>query len=147
MHFSTANFLFMVICGIVHPHAFFVSSQCMWYCWVCASNFNFVYFFSGSITNARIALKNLGTLTYNFQECNDKHAQDLAQHLEELYTQYYEYLPNKDGLVIRPRCQVALQNIRRKLHRRRVSLKCSALLKWLFTKFKLCEIEWSWAKG
>jgi len=82
-----------------------------------------------SITKARIALKNLETLTYNFQEYNDKHAQDLAQHLEELYTQYYEYLPNKDGLVIRPRCQVALQNTRRKLHRRRVSLKCSALLK------------------
>ena len=82
-----------------------------------------------SITKARIALKNLETLTYNFQECNDKHAQDLAQHLEELYTQYYEYLPNKDGLVIRPRCQVTLQNIRRNLHRRRVSLKCSALLK------------------
>ena len=31
---------------------------------------------------ARVALKNIKTLTCNFQDGNDEHAQDLAEHLE-----------------------------------------------------------------
>ena len=41
------------------------------------------------ISKTRVVLKNLETLTYNFQECNCKDAQDLAEQLEDLYTIFY----------------------------------------------------------
>ena len=73
------------------------------------------------MVNARIALKNLETLTYNFTEIDYDHATALVSDLKQLYSKYQALLPKSRGLLLHPKSNTKM---RRKA---RLALKCSSL--------------------
>ena len=66
------------------------------------------------LVKARIALKNIKTLTYNF----------LSADLDELYSKYHALLPKCQGILLRPN---AIQYMRRKIQKPRFTLRYSTL--------------------
>lgn len=79
------------------------------------------------LVNARITLKNLETLTYNFTEIDYDHATALASDLEQLYSKYQALLPKSQGLLLHPKSNTKIQYMRRKVQKARLALKCSSL--------------------
>lgn len=79
------------------------------------------------LVNARITLKNLETLTYNFTETEYKHASALASDLQQLYSKYQGLLPKCQGLLLQPKLSSKIQYMRRKVQKARIALKCSSL--------------------
>ena len=76
---------------------------------------------------ARITLKNIETLTYNFTENECTQAINLASDLDNLYTKYYDLLPNHQGLILQPKSSIRIQYMRRKVQKARLTQKCSSL--------------------
>lgn len=74
---------------------------------------------------ARATLHQIETLTYNITE--KKILADLSANLKELYSNTYRLLPHKDGLVLRPRDQRQVTNMRRRVWKAKTLLKCSSL--------------------
>ncbi len=79
------------------------------------------------LVNARITLKNIETLTYNFTEMEYDHAKTLASDLEQLYSKYQALLPKCQGLILQPKSNMKIQYMRRKVQKARLALKCSSL--------------------
>ena len=79
------------------------------------------------LVNARITLKNIETLTYNFTETEYNHARNLASDLEQLYSKYQALLPKSHGLILQPKSNVKIQYMRRKVKKARAVMKCSSL--------------------
>ena len=76
------------------------------------------------LVKARIALKNIETLTYNFTDSKVEHATSLSAELNELYCKYEALLPKCEGI---PNANIATQYIRRKVQKAKCTLNCSSL--------------------
>ena len=76
---------------------------------------------------ARITLKNIETLTYNFTETEMEQAKALSADLDELYSKYHALLPKRQGILLRPNANVAIQYMRRKIQRAKFTLRCSTI--------------------
>ena len=76
---------------------------------------------------ARITLKNIETLTYNFTDSGTDHAKALRADLDKLYSKYHAILPKRQGILLRPNANVAIQYMRRKIRRARFNLRCSTI--------------------
>ena len=76
---------------------------------------------------ARITLKNIETLTYNFTDSETDQAKALRAELDELYSKYHAILPKRQGILLRPNANVAIQYMRRKIRRARFNLRCSTI--------------------
>lgn len=77
--------------------------------------------------STRATLHQIETLTYNVTENEREVLSDLSSKLKELYANSYDKLPNKDGLALRPRDQRQVINMRRRVWKAKVLLKCSSL--------------------
>ena len=77
--------------------------------------------------STRAVLHQIETLTYNITEKEKDILSDLDRSLRDLYSRTYCKLPNKDGLSLRPRDQRQVVNIRRRVWKAKVLLKCSSL--------------------
>ena len=76
---------------------------------------------------ARITLKNIETLTYNFTETELEQAKALSGDLDKLYCKYHALLPKHQGILLHPNAKVAIQYMRRKIQRARFTLRCSTI--------------------
>ena len=72
----------------------------------------------------RAALHQLETLTYNVTE---EEKDILSEVNEKLYSEFYRRMPNKEGLVLRPRNQRQVINMRRRVWKAKAVLRCSSL--------------------
>lgn len=77
--------------------------------------------------STRAVLHQIETLTYNITKNEKDVLADLNKKLRELYSSTYSRLPHKDGLALRPRDQRQVINMRRRVWKAKVLLKCSSL--------------------
>ena len=75
------------------------------------------------LVDARVTLKNIETLTYNFSEREYDQASALASDLDQLYSKYQALLPNNQGLILQPKASIKIQYMRRKVQKARLALK------------------------
>ncbi len=81
--------------------------------------------------STRAVLHQLETLTYNVTEDEKDTLADVNEKLRELYSAFYRRMPNKEGLVLRPRDQRQVINMRRRVWKAKVALlRCSSLPPW-----------------
>ncbi len=76
-----------------------------------------------AVTKARIATKNIESLTYNFTEDDAR----VVEELKCMCARYYEKLPHKEGLMLCHTNQQSRQYICRKVQRAKATLRCSLL--------------------
>lgn len=76
---------------------------------------------------SRITLKSIETLTYNFTETEMEQAKALRADLDELYSKYHALLAKRQGILLHPNANVAIQYMRRKVQRARFTLRCSTI--------------------
>ena len=69
---------------------------------------------------ARITLKNIETLTYNFTDSETDHAKALRADLDELYSKYHAIPPKRQGILLRPNANAAIQYMRRKIRKSKI---------------------------
>ena len=77
----------------------------------------------------RAALHQIETLTYNVTEEEKDILTDVNEKFRELYSNFYRRMPNKEGivLVLRPRDQLQVINMRRRVWKAKAVLRCSSL--------------------
>ena len=76
---------------------------------------------------ARITLKNVETLTYNFTETEMEQAKALSADLDELHSKYHALLPKRQGILLHPNANVVIQYMHRKIQRAKFTLRCSTI--------------------
>ena len=87
----------------------------------------------------RAALHQLETLTYNVTEEEKDILSEVNEKLREIYSEFYRRMPNKEGLVLRPRNQRQVINMRRRVWKAKAVLKCSSLPSWRHKKRAPCS--------
>ena len=80
--------------------------------------------------STRAVLHQLETLTYNVTENEKETLVDVNHKLKDLYCTFYERMPHKEGLILRPPDQRQIINTRRRVGKAKVALKCSSLPYW-----------------
>lgn len=75
----------------------------------------------------RAVLHQLETLTYNITEEEKDILTDVNERLREIYSNFYRRMPNKEGIVLRPRDQRQVINMRRRVWKAKAVLRCSSL--------------------
>ena len=70
----------------------------------------------------RAALYQLETLTYNVTEEEKGILTEVNKKLREIYSEFYRRMPNKEGIVLRPRGQRQVINMRRRVWKAKLLL-------------------------
>ena len=78
----------------------------------------------------RAALHQLETLTYNVTEKEKDILTEVNGKLREIYSEFYRRMPNKEGIVLRPRDQRQVINMQRRVWKAKAVLRCSSLPSW-----------------
>ena len=87
----------------------------------------------------RAALHQLETLTYNVTEEEKGILTEVNEKLREIYSEFYRRMPNKEGIVLRPRNQRQVINMRRRVWKAKAVLRCSSLPSWRRKKRAPCS--------
>ena len=78
----------------------------------------------------RSLLHQLETLTYSVTEKEKDTLIDVNEKLREVYTKFYKRMPNREGIILRPRDQCQVINMRRRVWKAKEVLRCSSLPSW-----------------
>ena len=78
----------------------------------------------------RAVLHQIENLTYNVTEEERDTLTDVNEKLKDIYSEFYRRMPHKEGLVLRPRDQRQVINMRRRVWKARAVLNCSSLPPW-----------------
>ena len=87
----------------------------------------------------RAALHQLETLTYNVTEEEKGILTEVNEKLREIYSEFYRRMPNKEGIVLRPRNQRQVINMQRRVWKAKAVLRCSSLPSWRRKKRAPCS--------